>query len=99
MFQMQLYIKAYQYTEVGYVLQVKWKTWSKDQYGGTYIPRYGTPLLRQTSIAHTLNTQITVTDTFSINEAEKAYKLFDGGKTGKCAILYQEEKQVYSIGI
>ena len=39
--------------------------------------------------------QVTVTNTFGIDEAEKAYQLFDTGKTGKCAILYQGEKQVF----
>lgn len=36
-----------------------------------------------------------MTHTFSIDDAEEAYRVFDTGKTGKCAILYQGEQQVY----
>lgn len=42
--------------------------------------------------------QVTVTNTFGIEEVEEAYRTFDSGKTGKCAILYGEEKQVYKAG-
>ncbi|KAH8115852.1 oxidoreductase [Phellopilus nigrolimitatus] len=44
-----------------------------------------------------LHPEITVTHTFSIDEAERAYEIFDSGKTGKCAILYQAEKQKYRV--
>ena len=39
--------------------------------------------------------QVMVTNTFKIDEAEEAYKIFDSGKTGKCAIVYSDEKQIY----
>lgn len=42
-----------------------------------------------------LHPEITVTNTFKIDEAVEAYKLFDTGKTGKCTILFQDEKQIY----
>ncbi|KAI5119314.1 hypothetical protein M0805_004558 [Coniferiporia weirii] len=42
-----------------------------------------------------LHPEVTVTNTFSIDNAAEAYSVFDSGKTGKCAILYQGEEQIY----
>ena len=39
-----------------------------------------------------------MTHTFSIDDAAEAYRVFDSGKTGKCAILYGGEKQAYRGG-
>ena len=39
--------------------------------------------------------QVTITNTFPVDEADDAYKLFDTGKTGKCAIVFGDEKQIY----
>lgn len=36
-----------------------------------------------------------MTNTFDIDHAAQAYETFDGGKTGKCAILFKGEKQIY----
>ena len=41
--------------------------------------------------------QVIVTHTFGIDEAPEAYRIFDTGKTGKCAILYQGERQVHQV--
>ncbi|PAV24091.1 oxidoreductase [Pyrrhoderma noxium] len=42
-----------------------------------------------------LHPEIMVTNTFDIDHAAQAYETFDGGKTGKCAILFKGEKQIY----
>ncbi|TDL24572.1 oxidoreductase [Rickenella mellea] len=39
--------------------------------------------------------EITVSDTFGIDDARIAYELFDKGKTGKIAITYEGERKVY----
>lgn len=42
-----------------------------------------------------LHPEIIVTDTFDIDYAAEAYKTFDRGKTGKCALLFKNEKQIH----
>ncbi|KLO15826.1 oxidoreductase [Schizopora paradoxa] len=51
--------------------------------------------LTERLVAWDLHPEITVTNTFRIDEAEIAYSTFNSGKTGKCTILYGDEKQVY----
>ncbi|KAL5498846.1 hypothetical protein ACEPAH_2201 [Sanghuangporus vaninii] len=46
-------------------------------------------------VVWSLHPEIMVTNTFEIDEAATAYEMFDSGRTGKCAIVYHDEKQLY----
>ncbi|KDQ06370.1 hypothetical protein BOTBODRAFT_70994 [Botryobasidium botryosum FD-172 SS1] len=45
--------------------------------------------------AWNLHPECTVSHTFVLEEAAKAYEVFDSGKTGKCTIVYQGEQKEY----
>ncbi|KZT37124.1 GroES-like protein [Sistotremastrum suecicum HHB10207 ss-3] len=42
-----------------------------------------------------LHPEVAITHTFTIEDAARAYELFDAGKTGKCAITYKGERKQY----